>query len=88
MTYLLFFSLTTSLQVGAMEFWEKINDFYMSPIVRFVYHTVKILNLNSKPHLLPEIIEKLPIFLDILRPISRSLQLLTFSRFQGENDRC
>lgn len=34
------FSLTTSLQVGAMEFWTKIKDFYMSPIVRFVYHTV------------------------------------------------
>ncbi|KAM3184992.1 hypothetical protein ACTXT7_007269 [Hymenolepis weldensis] len=33
-------SLTTSLQVGAMEFWEKIKDFYMSPIVRFVYHTI------------------------------------------------
>ncbi|VDM23134.1 unnamed protein product [Hydatigera taeniaeformis] len=33
-------SLTTSLQVGAMEFWAKIKDFYMSPIVRFVYHTI------------------------------------------------
>ncbi|CDS42162.1 transient receptor potential cation channel [Echinococcus multilocularis] len=33
-------SLTTSLQVGAMEFWVKIKDFYMSPIVRFVYHTI------------------------------------------------
>uniref|UniRef100_A0A5K3FGP5 Transporter n=1 Tax=Mesocestoides corti TaxID=53468 RepID=A0A5K3FGP5_MESCO len=33
-------SLTTSIQVGAMEFWTKIKDFYMSPIVRFVYHTI------------------------------------------------
>ncbi|VDN37937.1 unnamed protein product, partial [Dibothriocephalus latus] len=26
--------------MGALEYWLKIRDFYLSPIVRFVYHTI------------------------------------------------
>ncbi|BHF64679.1 Transient receptor putative cation channel sub M member 2 [Sparganum proliferum] len=33
-------SFATSLHLGALEYWMKIRDFYLSPIVRFVYHTI------------------------------------------------